>query len=201
MSLTIQQILSDAKKLSDRLKEHDTAADALLSQTQSVYKQIDAMKHYADDLAELNETARQGPHGEIIAGLQQESRQLRELQIENRELKIALQDYQNAVELIMSKYRSHTAQLLAANKLDLRKLCCEHQNKIIEAQAEKINEMAAVMIKAVSFVEEKEVHLEEIISRLKIENQGLREMLAISSNFGSVEAVKNAVVGTKEDLS
>lgn len=45
MSLTIQQILMDAKKLSDRLKEHDTAADALLSQTQSVYKQIDAMKH------------------------------------------------------------------------------------------------------------------------------------------------------------
>ncbi len=45
MSLTIQQILLDAKKLSDRLKEHDTAADALLSQTQSVYKQIDAMKH------------------------------------------------------------------------------------------------------------------------------------------------------------
>lgn len=45
MSLTIQQILLDAKKLSDKLKEHDTAADALLSQTQSVYKQIDAMKH------------------------------------------------------------------------------------------------------------------------------------------------------------
>lgn len=45
MSLTIQQILQDAKKLSDRLKEHDTAADALLSQTQFVYKQIDAMKH------------------------------------------------------------------------------------------------------------------------------------------------------------
>lgn len=45
MSLTIQQILFDAKKLSDKLKEHDTAADALLSQTQSVYKQIDAMKH------------------------------------------------------------------------------------------------------------------------------------------------------------
>ena len=45
MSLTIQQILQDARKLSDRLKEHDTAADVLLSQTQSVYKQIDAMKH------------------------------------------------------------------------------------------------------------------------------------------------------------
>ena len=44
MSLTIQQILSDAKRLASRLKEHDTAADVLLSQTQSVYKQLDAMK-------------------------------------------------------------------------------------------------------------------------------------------------------------
>lgn len=44
MSLTIQQIILDAKRLATRLKEHDSAADALLSQTQSVYKQIDAMK-------------------------------------------------------------------------------------------------------------------------------------------------------------
>lgn len=44
MSLTIQQILSDAKRLASRLKEHDTAADELLTQTQSVYKQLDAMK-------------------------------------------------------------------------------------------------------------------------------------------------------------
>lgn len=78
----------------------------------------------------MNESARQGQHGEIIAGLQQESRQLRELQTENRELKIALEDYQNAIELIMSKYRSHTSQLLAANKPDLRKLYNDHQNKV-----------------------------------------------------------------------
>lgn len=44
MSLTIQQILSDAKKLTNKLKEDDSAADALLSQIQSAYKQIDAMK-------------------------------------------------------------------------------------------------------------------------------------------------------------
>ena len=44
-------------------------------------------------------------------------------------------------------------------------------SKIIAAQTEKINEMAAVMIQAASYVEEKEVHLEEIISRLRTENQ------------------------------
>jgi hypothetical protein len=44
MSVTIQQILSDAKRLASKLKEHDTAADALLSQAQFAYKKIDAMK-------------------------------------------------------------------------------------------------------------------------------------------------------------
>lgn len=44
-------------------------------------------------------------------------------------------------------------------------------SQIIEAQAEKINEMAAVMIRAASFVEEKEVHLEAVIKRLEAENQ------------------------------
>lgn len=53
MSLTIQQILQDAKKLSSKLKEHDSAADAILSQTQSVYKKIDAMKQVGQRLMAL----------------------------------------------------------------------------------------------------------------------------------------------------
>jgi hypothetical protein len=44
MSITIQEILLDAKRLAYRLKEHDSAADELLSQSQSVFKQINAMK-------------------------------------------------------------------------------------------------------------------------------------------------------------
>lgn len=44
MSVTIQQVLSDAKRLATKLKEDDTAADALLSQAQFAYKKIDAMK-------------------------------------------------------------------------------------------------------------------------------------------------------------
>lgn len=50
MSITIQQILLDAKRLASRLKEHDSAADALLSQSQSVFKQIDAMKQVCNNL-------------------------------------------------------------------------------------------------------------------------------------------------------
>lgn len=53
MSVTLKQILLDAKRLSNRLKEHDSAADHLLSQTQTVYKQIDAMKQVHNNAIEL----------------------------------------------------------------------------------------------------------------------------------------------------
>lgn len=44
MSLTIQQIILDAKRLAGRLKERETEADALLSETQATYRQIHTMK-------------------------------------------------------------------------------------------------------------------------------------------------------------
>lgn len=50
MSITIQEILLDAKRLAYRLKEHDSAADELLSQSQSVFKQINAMKQVRQNL-------------------------------------------------------------------------------------------------------------------------------------------------------
>jgi len=44
MSVSVQQILADAKRLAGRLKEHDSSADALLSQAQAMYRQVDTMK-------------------------------------------------------------------------------------------------------------------------------------------------------------
>lgn len=119
MSLTIQQIILDAKRLAGRLKDHDVAADSVMSQAQCVYKQIDAMKQYQEEVTELNESARQRPHTILVAGIQQENRHLRELMQENRELRIALEEHQNALELIMSKYRQQVSQLVANSKPDV----------------------------------------------------------------------------------
>lgn len=47
MSVSVQQILADAKKLAGRLKDHDSSADMLLSQAQAMYRQVDAMKEVA----------------------------------------------------------------------------------------------------------------------------------------------------------
>ncbi|XP_034249249.1 FGFR1 oncogene partner 2 homolog [Thrips palmi] len=204
MSLTIQQILSDAKRLASRLKEHDTAADVLLSQTQSVYKQLDAMKQYQEDVNELNEVARQRPHAALAAGIQQENRHLRKLQQENRELRAALEEYQNALELIMSKYRQQTDTLIRQNQVDLSRVCQTSDIDKVHKQAEKISEMAAVMNQVAVMDEESSVRDLESMSQLITENRGLREMLQISRgsfNAAQQEAQRDEVKAVPNDSS
>ena len=50
MSLTVQQLLSDAKRLSTRLRDHDQTADSLISRAQEVLKQVDSMRQYQEDV-------------------------------------------------------------------------------------------------------------------------------------------------------
>lgn len=119
MSLTIQQLIIDAKKLANRLKDDESKSDTLITQAKSTHNQIDAMKQYSDDVEKLNEAASQRPHSVLVAGLQRESQHLRELQAENRELRNALGDYQNAIELIMSKYRQQVSQLVTGSQVDV----------------------------------------------------------------------------------
>lgn len=45
MSVSIHQIILDAKRLAGRLKERETVADALLSQTHAINRRIESMKH------------------------------------------------------------------------------------------------------------------------------------------------------------
>lgn len=53
---------------------------------------------------------------------------------------------------------------------------------------EQINEMVELMRKAATIDEDKEFAEMELINKLFIENQGLREMLQISKEFGSQTA-------------
>ena len=44
MACSIEKILGDAKQLVNRLREHDSIADTLITQTQSLHRRVDAMK-------------------------------------------------------------------------------------------------------------------------------------------------------------
>lgn len=44
MSLTVQQVLNDAKKLVSKLKEYDLKTDNLMARTQTLNKAVETMK-------------------------------------------------------------------------------------------------------------------------------------------------------------
>lgn len=126
---------------------------------------------FQEEVEILNEVANQKPHSQLLANIQKENRHLREIQQENRELKAALEDYQTTLEHIMSKYREHTNEHIYNSRINFKALQNHKYNLIIEKQAEQINEMAAIMHKAVRLDDNKGTQEQEMIALLKAENQ------------------------------
>lgn len=200
MSYSVEKLLADARCLVNRLKDHDTSVDNLISHAQTLNKRVDAMKQYQEDLNELNEIARHKPPSSVIMNLLQENTQIRELQQENRDLRMALEEHQSAVELIMSKYREQIVKLLLANKLDKRQAKEPVQrNKELEEKIEKINEMLSVMQQAVSIDDRQQVRDQQLMSQLKLENNTLREVLHIAVSQGEFYQPSTSETPTQTD--
>ncbi|XP_047494899.1 FGFR1 oncogene partner 2 homolog isoform X2 [Penaeus chinensis] len=187
----LQQVLTDARKLATRLRDHDSSSDALLSQTQGMFKQVESMKEYCEEMNELNEAANNRPRSALIHSIQQENRHIRQLQQENKELRLALEEHQNVMELIMSKYRQQVAKLVSVNKKQMQPNT-QDQAKLA-AQIERVSEMVAVMRKAASLGDDECQQQQRLISALATENKGLREMLSIANRSGSIQPATTAV--------
>jgi len=189
MSLTVQQLLSDAKRLSSRLRDHDQSADHLISRAQEVLKEVDAMRQYQEDVENLNEVAHNRPRAQLVLGIQQENRHIRTLQQENKELRASLEEHQNALELIMSKYRQHVTRLVSTPYPDMQSVN-NQKIQMLADRTEKVCEMAAVMKESVRVDEEACNQQQELMARLITENKGLRELLEISKKNNSSPRVK-----------
>ncbi|NWZ41203.1 SIKE1 protein, partial [Brachypodius atriceps] len=187
MSCTIDKILTDARTLLERLKEHDTAAESLIDQSAVLHRRVAAMREAgagcADQgpgpAAEPLDPSRLRPH--VV--LAQENTQIRDLQQENRELWVSLEEHQDALELIMSKYRKQMLQLLEGRKREEAEPVLKvHQANSgeIESQIDRICEMGAVMRKAVQVDDEQFFKVQEKLAQLELENKELRELLSIS---------------------
>ncbi|KAL3252855.1 hypothetical protein MRX96_054763 [Rhipicephalus microplus] len=109
-TVSIQQILGEARRLVGRLREQDGNADRLLTQAQAMSQGVEAMRQYHEELAQLScVAATPRPRAALVLSIQQENRHMRELQQENRELVAALKEHQSALELIMAKYREQAS--------------------------------------------------------------------------------------------
>ena len=65
-----------------------------------------------------------------LSGIQQENRHIRQLQHENKELRAALEEHQNVLELIMSKYRQHMSCLVHSTKLE-KEVLKQEKSKVL----------------------------------------------------------------------
>ncbi|XP_055675805.1 suppressor of IKBKE 1 isoform X1 [Falco peregrinus] len=191
MSCTIEKILTDAKTLLERLKEHDTAADSLIDQSAVLHQRVAAMREagaaWAEKVpggaAERPDPARLRPH--VL--LSQENTQIRDLQQENRELWVSLEEHQDALELIMSKYRKQMLQLLQGRKGEGAEpvLKVHRSNSLeIESQIDRIREMGEVMRKAIQVDDDQFFKVQEKLAQLEVRTDKIAEDRA---SFGSLE--------------
>ncbi|KAI4549144.1 suppressor of IKBKE 1 isoform X1 [Moschus berezovskii] len=205
MSCTIEKILTDAKTLLERLREHDAAAESLVDQSAALHRRVAAMREagtalpdqvrqrYQEDASDIKDMSKYKPH--IL--LSQENTQIRDLQQENRELWVSLEEHQDALELIMSKYRKQMLQLMVAKKAaDAEPVLKAHQSHSaeIENQIDRICEMGEVMRKAVQMDDDQFCKIQEKLAQLELENKELRELLSISSE--SLQVRKESSVDT-----
>ncbi|KAK4302604.1 hypothetical protein Pmani_025319 [Petrolisthes manimaculis] len=193
----LQQVLTDARKLATRLRDHDSSAESLLSQAQGMFKQVESMKEYCEEMNVLNEAANNRPRSALIHSIQQENRHIRQLQQENKELRLALEEHQNVMELIMSKYRQQVAKLVTVNAKQTQP--SSQDQAMLSAKIERISEMLAVMRRAATLSDDESQQQQRLITALATENKGLREMLNIASRCGSLTGSSSSVGGVGVD--
>ncbi|XP_037828839.1 FGFR1 oncogene partner 2 homolog [Lucilia sericata] len=181
-NITVGQIIMDAQRMASRVKELDALSSALLEEAEGNNRFVESLRQFQDDMDSLNRIANNKSNVDMVNRIQQQNANSSEILKENRELKVCIEDYERAMELIMQKYREHTNSKVLESKLNFKEVYNDKLWKIIREQREKINEMAAVMQRAANIDDEHDIN---VITRLRLENQTLRELLQISKQFGS----------------
>ncbi|XP_006035816.1 suppressor of IKBKE 1 [Alligator sinensis] len=179
------------------LRAHDTSALPLAAQTSGPeppavllpLNHVPPSRQAHDEAANVKDASKLKPH--LL--LSQENTQIRDLQQENRELWISLEEHQDALELIMSKYRKQMLQLTRGGKdEDAEPVLKVHQAQSveIESQIDRIYEMGEVMRKAVQVDDDQFFTIQEKLAQLELENKELRELLSISTESPAVRIVE-----------
>ncbi|XP_014251091.1 FGFR1 oncogene partner 2 homolog [Cimex lectularius] len=180
MTLTIQQVVADAKVLVSKLKESTEKADDLIARSKQLQKEIDDMATYRED------SGGEAPPVQPTKLFIPENAQIKALEQENKELRCAIIEQQNGLEMIMSKYRQDITSLVNQTRMNLPKINEGSSHDTMLNQALRINEMAEIMKKASFADEDKVLQNEELLQQLMTENQGLKELVKISAENGSL---------------
>ncbi|CAO1408186.1 unnamed protein product [Diamesa serratosioi] len=169
MSLSFDRILMDTIVLTNNIKKNEILAEKVGDDAELSYLELESMQQFHEQYKKLNITSREKTDKDVIY---QDDNQIRELQLENRELKLCIEEHQRVMELIMHKYRQKTNNTICIN--------------IINKQAEKLKEITAVMKKSVELSAAESFYYIEQVSRLETENRGLCELLCFANSSKSI---------------
>ncbi|XP_030376987.1 FGFR1 oncogene partner 2 homolog [Scaptodrosophila lebanonensis] len=184
-NLSVSQIIMDAQRMASRVKDLDALGTALLEEAETNNRLVESLRQYQDDIESLNRISNNKTNADMVNRIQQQNVNSSEILKENRELKICIEDYERAMELMMQKYREHTVTKVLDSKINFKELYNERLWRVICEQREKINEMAAVMQRAANADDDLVQRELKTISQLRMENEALRELLQISKQYGS----------------
>ncbi|KAL7742034.1 hypothetical protein ACLKA6_018286 [Drosophila palustris] len=186
-NLSVGQMIMDAQRMASRVKDLDSLGTALLEEAETNNRLVESLRQYQDDIESLNRISNNKTNVDMVNRIQQQNVNSSEILKENRELKICIEDYERAMELMMQKYREHTVTKVLDSKFNFKELYNERLWQVIRDQRDKINEMAAVMHRAASADDENVQRELQTISQLRMENETLRELLEISKHYGSAQ--------------
>ncbi|RNA15806.1 FGFR1 oncogene partner 2 [Brachionus plicatilis] len=186
MSVSMGQLVNDAKELVMRLKEREKNVDQVVVQSNALAKKVDAIQQLENEFINLNEKGNHRSKVDVLSSIQKENKVIKLLQQENEELKESLKEHQSVLEFIMAKYRE---QMLKLVQLKREQELCESVFKsalsqTLQDKISQISEMTEVMQKSIEMDDKNANAYEERLTMLEIENQGLKELLKIKNIYG-----------------
>ncbi|VBB26819.1 unnamed protein product [Acanthocheilonema viteae] len=181
-STSVGQLMADMRQLVINLQTRERATDSALAKSQIVNDKICGMKEYQEEVANMNDCWRMQGRKVLVAGLQHENRQILQLQQENRELRQALEDCENTLQLVMQKHRDVITKLAKQFVSPLRTSVAQDSKKCEAPVNEKIVNLSRLLNECLADGESVSNHDQELIARLATENACLRELLNISTH-------------------
>jgi len=187
MSLPAKQMLGEVQMLDTKLKANEQCTEKIVQQFTLLETRLKAMQQYRDHMDEMNVQAGQRPKAELVKRSQTaifENRKIRELHLENQDLKCALNEHQDALEIIMNKYRAQMAAFMELSKE--RKEQAPQDDKQLQMYIEKMCELVEVANESVERDEKYSLENEKELARLRYENKHLKKCLGFGKEFGSL---------------
>lgn len=198
------------KSMTKSLDKSKTDSDSLFQEIIDIRKEIEASIHWLAISPQQQQQLQQRQNifiddhqlidqsSLVIQAIQRESPQVSKLRQRNYILKQQLQEYEFALELIMSKYRQLILMLLQTSNRCQQNILKTHQNQQrdrtktnIITSTTRIQQLIETFNEKISpYNEEILLKQTEKLQQLQVEYKGLLELYRISKEFGSLKSNK-----------